>query len=236
MSTSEQGWKSDRIPRADEARSQFDRLWTWLRARIWLVLPERRLAITLSPAASFATLGTAAKPSIDRLQLRNVFARGRRYYLDALPDGGFRMVTTNKMPLYGRRTTAAAVLHATFEPQADGVTGILLRARFKLLYFLDIFFIPAFMISMLIFMPWPIWSIVWISVMLLVLSWIGHQTHARLEVHAMLYFIEKALEDHISEAPPALFEKSADVTITRQQDFPAVWEKFYEEMTENTPS
>ena len=233
MSSSEQHSKTGRLPRAP----YIDQLATWwerLRYTLWFVLPETLFLVSLSPAASYALLETAAQPSSKRLQLRHVFARGRRYYLSTLPKGGFRMVTTNKIPWYGRRTNAVTVLYAKFEAEATLPTRMLLTARFKTTYFLDIFFLPAFFTSMIVFMPWPIWTIIPLTLLLFGLSWVGHRSHAKLEAHEMLFFIEKALEDHLPEPPLALHSASADIVIDRQKDFPAVWEKFYEEkLSEN---
>lgn len=231
MSSSQHSTKAGELPRARRSLS-LSQLWQELKTRLWFVIPETMLSVSLSPSASYTALEVAAKPSSKRLHLRYVFARGRRYYLNALSNGGFRMVTTNKVPWYGRRTSAATVLYAQFESDVGLPTRIFLTARYKTLYFLDIFFLPSFFTSMIVFMPWPIWVMIVLIGLLYGLSWIGHHSHARVEAHEMLYFIEKALEEFMAEPPPTLSEADADIVIDRQRDFPAVWEKFYEEMTD----
>lgn len=204
-----------------------------LRRRFWFVLPDTYIAVSLPPVESLQQLQIAARPSTQRLHLRSVFANGRRYFLNELDNGRFRMVTTNKMPFYRRRTSAATILYGEMHADNAAHTTIRLKARFKMMYFLDTFLLPTFMASLLIFMPWPVWVIIALTFALFALSWRGHLHHATLEAQEMLYFIHKALEEHLAPPPQVLIAHSADITL--EHDFAAVWEKFYEEMTEDQP-
>lgn len=197
----------------------------------WYVHPAIHLRVRLSPSELYMVLDRATKPSIQRLQYRNLFSDGRRYLIKPRSDGGFQMMTTHKVIWYPRRrTTASVVLMGDAERLDDETTRILLMSRFRVRYLIDIFTLPSFMTSMLIFMAWQSWVLITSIILLYSLSWMGHRFHAELEAHEMIYFVEKVMEEYVPVATPRLQVKSADIILER--DFVEVWDKFVEEMQE----
>lgn len=193
----------------------------------WYVHPLAVVVIRGTPALCLQTLALAAKPSTDRLHLGNLFASGRRYEIQ-LRDSGFALMTTSKIPwYYRRRTTPAAVMLAKFSRLDENMTHIQMRVRIRLLYLLDVFLIPTFMTSIVIFMPWNPLFIILPVVALYGLSWFGHRFNAALEANEMIFFVQKALEDLVPTDLAALNATTGDVTY-EQQAFSEAWEKFYQ--------
>lgn len=217
-------------PAASPGDGQTMNLWrrcrAWLMHRLWYVHPRVVLLANTSPAVTLNIIRTAAKPSTQRLHLRQVFARGRRY--DILPhDKGFVMTTTHKVAWrYKRRTQAAAEIRAQFVAVGD-ITQIRLVGRIKTFYLLDTFFIPLFTTSIVIFMPWTLAGQLILLSALFALSWFGHRFNARLEAHEMVYFLERALAD-FQPRPETLGQPGPEVVY----DFTQAWERFYEEQVE----
>lgn len=213
-----------------EQPSRWRRAWRWLKERSLFLHPPVLLAIRLSPSGCYQQLEKIARPSVQRLHLSNLFARGRRYHLQPGTDRGFRMTTTNKVSWHPRRRTApSAVLRASLESSDESdITYVRLQGQIRLIYLLKSLFWPLFMASMVIYMPWlPLLK--GLLVMSLTLAaWMGYRYNAKLEAHDMLFFVEKALDDYIPDSPP-LPAQSADVVYGAQQDFVTVWERFYDE-------
>jgi hypothetical protein len=196
-------------------------LGTWFLERIWYVHPKTSLRTTLQPDACMQVLVTMAKPSVQRLEHRNLFAQGRRYFFSlrthnntpeqdknqARPGKtqGFYMASTHKL-LWSRkrRTQSAAIITGKFDKQDDHITRITIQGRMRLMYMLDILPLPAFATSLIVFMPWHPMVIGVLVALLFGLSWVGHRYHAALEAHTMVYFLERALENYI--ATPVLLE------------------------------
>ncbi len=200
----------------------------WLLDRLWYVRPLTALTVRALPNDCVRTLGAATKPNLDRLHLRNLFMDGRRYYVEALKDG-FQMTSDTTVPWRRRaRTSVAAVLRGHFSASGSDSTVIRMRARMRLLYLLDIFPLPLFITSILIFAPWPKLLIVVLTIALFFLSWVGHRLTASLQAADMIYFVEKVLEEVITTDTPLLGSQSDNV-VTPEQDFPEQWRKFYEE-------
>lgn len=205
----------------------------WLLHRLWYVHPDVRLTIQAAPGDCLRAIADAAKPSLNRLHLRNLFADGRRYYLDPLKDG-FWMTSNSKIPWRRRaRTGFAAVLYAEFSPLSEGATLIHLRARMRILFFLDIFLIPLFISSILIFAPWPRSVIGSLSIALFGLSWVWHRLTAALQATDMVYFVQKALEDIPAAKIPKLAPPAPEV-ITPNREFREQWQKFYQQHQDET--
>lgn len=194
--------------------------------QLWQVHPALALTIQAPPAACLQALAQAAKPSTERLHLRNLFAEGRRYYLQPLP-GGFQLTSNSKIPWRRGRTTLAAVLLGEFD-DAGGATRLMLRAHMRLWFFLDVFLIPAFVTSILVFAPWPAWTIAGLAALLFGLSWLWHRLTAALQAAEMVYFVQKALEDLPAGNTPALGAANPEV-ITPDAEFRAQWQKFYDQ-------
>jgi hypothetical protein len=198
-----------------------------LLGRLWYVYPSVVMTVQAPPRECLKALALASKPGVARLHLRNLFTDGRRYYLDPRKDG-FWLTSNSKIPWRRRaRTTVAAVLYGEFSDAGGGGTRIHLRARMRLLFLLDIFIVPAFMTSLLIFAPWSPGVIIALILTLFFLSWMGHRLTATLQAAEMVYFIERALEDIAPVTIPALTAAAPDV-ITQDREFRQQWEKFYE--------
>ncbi len=195
---------------------------------LWAVPPVVDFTVQAPLPECTRRIAEAARPSLNRLHLRNLFADGRRYYLNPSPQG-FHMTSNSKIPWQRRaRTTQAAVLMAELIPDGEAGTRIRLRSRMKLFYFLDTFIVPGFMASILVFVPiHPLLIALFIGV-LFGLSWVGHRLTAALQVADMIYFIRKALEDVTPGIVGALGAGAEDV-VRPGGNFRQAWERFYNE-------
>jgi hypothetical protein len=184
------------------------------------------LTVQASPAVCLRTLATAARPSQERLHLRDLFTEGRRYYLHPSRKG-FRLTSNSRVPWRRGRTGFTAVVSGTFSPAGD-VTRILLRARITIPYLVQVFFIPVFISSIIIFAPWQRPVIGAAILLLFGLSWFGHRLNAMLQAGEMVFFVQKALED-LAPADIPLIPANSDNTVTLEREFRQQWNKFYEE-------
>lgn len=204
-----------------------------LLAQVWYLHRPTQITITLSPQMALAALQTAARPSTERLHLRNVFADGRRYYLQTQPSGFLMTTNAKESWRYGHRTSAVTIMSGVFERDRD-FTQLTLRSRMKLSYLLDVLWLPTFMTSLLVMTPWPP-SIVWgLIVAFYSLSWLGHRFHAALEAYEMLYFVEKTFEDFLLPLAPQIDQTGAHLVYDLQRDFPTAWEAFYQQVVQPT--
>jgi len=211
---------------AAPAWSILGRLWRSL----WSLHQPVELVVALHPGEILARLKTAAKPSTDRLHLRELFASGRRYQLALDRQANLLIQTTSKASWHGRRrTTANATLRAHLEILADGSTRMRLRSRMRVLVGLESLIAPTFMTSLLIYMPWDSRLVALLVVALFGFSWLGLRAAAALEAHAMLFFVHKALEDDRPPEPLALHE-SGHIVYDYAREFQTAWDKFYDEM------
>lgn len=201
------------------------RLRDWLLRRVWYVHPERVLLVGASPDVCLQTLARAAKPSTERLHLRNLFTDGRRYTLKPHPNG-FQMNITSRIAWRRGRGRVASVLMGTCSEIDAGVTRISLRARLTVPFLLDVFVLPGWMSLLLIFGPLARPVGIGLSLVLLALSWAWHWYTAVLQAADMLYFVQVALDDLPPAAVPALAAPTPD---TIYSDFQQAWDKFYEE-------
>jgi hypothetical protein len=207
--------------------------WNVLRS-LWGLHPPVVLLVRASPAVCLQTLGVGARPSTERLQLRNLFADGRRYYIQPLANG-FRLTSDTRRP-YGsrrRRTPVAAALFGAFsEAEGGAVTIIRLRARMNALYLLNALLIPAFITSLIVFMPWSRSVIILLTVGMFGMSLIAHRLNAALQANAMVYFVQKVLEELPTAEPSQLGATNPEVVAppsAAQAGFREQWQKFYEE-------
>lgn len=203
--------------------------------RIWYVHPTVTLLLRATPAACLQVIANAAKPSVERLHLRNLFTDGRRYYLSEA-RGGFQMRSTSKIPWRRRkRTRVAAVLFGTVSEVGNGITRIQISSRMTTVYFLDIFVLPMWMGALLIFGPLrPPIALAGLA-MIFALSWLWHWYGAVLQATEMVYFIQVALEDLQPAEIPLLAESNQHV-IFSQDDFQQQWQKFYNEQKHKNQS
>ncbi len=200
----------------------------WLLNRLWYVQPITTLTVEALPNDCLRTLAAATRPNLNRLHLRNLFMDGRRYYVEAIKDG-FQMTSDTTVPWRRRtRTSVAGVLRGEFSASGNNSTIIRMRSRMRLLYLLDIFPLPIFITSILIFAPWPRPLIVILTIALFFLSWVWHRLTASLQAADMIYFVQTVLDDVITTDTPLLSSRSDNV-VTPEQDFPEQWQKFYEE-------
>jgi hypothetical protein len=112
--------------------------------------------------------------------------------------------------------------------QAGDITRIVMQARITIPYLIQVFFIPTFISSIIIFAPWR-WPVIAAAILLLFgLSWFGHRLNAMLQAGEMVFFVQKALED-LAPADTPLIPAHSDTTVTLEREFREQWDKFYEE-------
>lgn len=197
--------------------------------RLWQLHPPVALVVGASPSACLATLDRAARPSTQRLHLRDLFRDGRRYVVQPTPDG-FKLSSTSRPSWSYRRTPVAATVSGTFATFGDDITLIRLRARLRLSYMLYNLLFPLFFASIFVYMPWDRTVITVIVTAMFALSWVGHRFNAALQVNEMVFFVQKALED-LPPADVAQLPPGAEVVIKRDE-FLREWQRFYEEKRE----
>ncbi|MBI1257126.1 MAG: hypothetical protein GC204_06620 [Chloroflexi bacterium] len=213
---------SESVPRSRPQRLRWQALWQ--------LHPPVALVVRASQGKCLQTLAVAAKPSADRLHLRNLFMDGRRYYVQPQQDG-FKLTSDNRLFWGGKRnrTRVAAVVFGKFSSPDNEITFIRLHSRVNILYLLSGLLVPIFFTSIVVYMPWPRLVISIIILLLFGLSLIGHRFDAALQVNEMIYFVQTALEDlppvEISALPPS----GPDVVLT---DFREQWYRFYREQME----
>ena len=213
---------SNSVPRARPQRLRWQALWQ--------LHPPVALVVRAPEAACLQTLLVAAKPSAERLHLRNLFADGRRYYIQP-ESGGFKLTSDNRLLWGGRRSRsgrAATVFGKLSSPDGE-ITFIRLHARMRVFYLVSGLLLPIFFTSIVIYMPWPRLAISLIISLLFALSLLGRRFDAALQVNEMVYFVQKALEDLPPVEVAALPSSGPDVGMT---DFREQWYRFYREITE----
>jgi hypothetical protein len=202
---------------------------------LWQLHPPVALVVGAPKAACLQTLLAAAKPSADRLHLRNVFADGRRYYVQPQEDG-FRLTSDNRL-FWGRRrnrTRVAAVVLGEFSSPDGEITFIRLHSRIRVFYLISGLLLPLFFTSIVVYMPWPHAIISAIIVLLFALSLLGRRFDAALQVNEMVYFVQKALEDLPQVEIAALPSSGPDVVASSTMtDFREQWYRFYREISEH---
>jgi hypothetical protein len=208
------------------------KLWEGLQKRLWYVHPSIHLHLSLSAMQAYHLLQINGKPSIKRLEYRNLYATGRRYQLRQNNKGGFVMMTSEKIWWHPRaRTRPSTTLHGSFEAIDEDNCRLTLRSNIRLHYLFDVLPIPTFFTSILVYMWWPVWVLTFLILALYVLSWTGHRLNASLEAHEMRFYIETILEDYMP-APPAELQGNSNIVMS--EDFGEVWDKFVEEMSEKS--
>lgn len=200
---------------------------------LWAVPPVVDFTVQAPLPECTRRIAEAARPSLNRLHLRNLFADGRRYYLNPSPQG-FRMTSSSKIPWRRARTTQAAVLNAELIPASETTTRIRLQSRMRLFYFLDSFIVPGFMTSILVFLPLPPLLMATLIAALFFLSWAGHRLTAELQTVDMVYFIRKALEDVTPGIAGTLGAGGPDV-VRSGSGFQQAWERFYTQHQNEQP-
>lgn len=196
--------------------------------QLWSVGQSVALAVVAPPSVIMAALLQAARPSQTRLQHRDLFVEGRRYYLRSYPDG-FELRSDSKT-LWGRkrRTARAAVVLGSFG-EAGAVTTIRLRGRLRTPHLLMSLLFPAWMSALVVAAPWSPQVTAIIVSALLLFALAGAHFDAALQAHDMIAFVRKALED----LPPAemtlLAAANETIIDATQRDFGEEWQRFYED-------
>jgi hypothetical protein len=239
MTSRVHGLNDDSAQRTRRAAARFGG--ETLRA-LWQVHPPVAVLVGVAPQMCLQTLITATRPSVHRLHHRELFTEGRRYYLQPRMDG-FRLTSDSKV-FWGKRKQrqgAAAILDATFV-QSGGdslVTLVRLRSRMKPSAVLSALLLPAFMTTILIYLPWGTSLVVFLIIALFLLSWLGHRFNAAYQANEMVYFVRKVLEDLPSVTIPELVASGPDLVVDPQKapradihtEFMNEWERFYQERT-----
>lgn len=209
------------------APSLLARAGRWLRqiyARIWSVHAPMLLIVGAPPERCLQTLSLAAKPSQQRLHLRDLFVEGRRYYIQPY-KAGFRLQSNSKYPWGGkRRTPFTAELIGTLAPVNEQVTSVRLRVRTNWFYVLRGLFVPAWMASILLFLPYSPLIVASMITALFCLSLLGSRLNASLQATHLIYFVQKALEELPPVETPQL---AAGANVVHHPDFQREWDKFY---------
>lgn len=218
----------------DGSETTGQRLFRWflrpLLGRIWYVGNPAVLMLQASPVVCLKALHTATKPKVNQLHFRNLYTNGRRYYLHPYKLG-FQMTTTRSVAWnYRRRTGSTTVLNAKLITHDNGITQMYLQSRMNITYLLTSFslWMPIFVASWLVYTAWNSVLIGVLVASLLGLSWAGHRLTAILDADALVWFIQKVLEDFAADEIPTLVPENApsDV-IYEQHNFEDEWAKFY---------
>jgi len=221
---------SSSIPTSD-SMSLVEQIRHWVLRRVWYVLSPMSLVVTVAPTMCMHILATISKPSMKRLEYRQLFANGRRYQIGLQSENSFYIMTTHKLIWsQRRRTRSSAILVGQFMRDSEDapITTIKFRAHIKATYLLDVIPLPLFTTSLIIFMPWNPFVIAILTVALFAFSWFGHRYNAALEAHHMVFFIQKALEEHIFKSELLSSQGSAEVVYKQEADFAREWERFVE--------
>lgn len=212
----------------------FGRLLNGLHRLTLKVAGDFHMVVALPPPEIYRRLSTIARPSIDRLEHRNLFVSGRRYFINPRRDGDFTVTTTSKLPWGTRRRTTSTAFVVGHVVGEDGIaTHLVLRGRMRLFYFAEQFLLPVFMGSLLVYTPWSRVFVAGLIALLMTLSWIAHRYTAKVEVHDILYFIERALEADEPDLP-VLPAGGGDVVVDPSQKFSVAWERFIHEQADST--
>lgn len=187
-------------------------------------------------ATCLQSLISATKPSVNRLDMRDLYSDGRRFYVQPTADG-FKLTsnTVSRRNSVGQRlrTQSAATLIGIFDTQANTDTPItMVRLRFHadMAYLLKGLFVPAFISSILIYLPWHPLAISFLVAILFGLAWVIQRIDAALQVGEMVSFVEKVFAILPPVHVPQLQENLPDVVLNAQpSEFMKVWERFYED-------
>lgn len=176
-----------------------------------------------------ASLGAAARPSTERLHLRELFRDGRRYHL-APTVAGFRLYTDARRWGSGAgRTSAAATLDvelAVMGSAAAPVTLLRLRARMRLAHMLAALAFPAFVALLVLASPVDARWKPLLAGGLIGLSLLVQRFEAAYQAHVMVEFVRKAL-DGLPRAESLQIDAGRGPVIDGDAGFSQAWDRFY---------
>jgi hypothetical protein len=216
---------------AESTQTPFSNAFQRIYSRVWSLHPPVLLIVHASRGKTLEILALAAKPSQQRLHLRDLFLQGRRYYISPHRDG--LRVQCNSRYLWGgrRRTPFTAELIGALSPVTDDITSVRLRVRTVWFHVLRGLFIPAWMSAIVVSIHvYPIEFRVMLVTALFILSILGHRFSAALQASHLIFFVQKALEDLPPvEVPQLAAAGSTVINQPRREAFRSEWEKFYAE-------
>jgi hypothetical protein len=189
------------------------------------------MIVALTPLACLRLLDKTSKPDVKRLELRDLFANGRRYHVSPTETGFLVHTTTKVVWRYRGRTSPSTVVEGRIMPQ-EGRILIHLTARVKLSYILGFLLLPLFITSMVIYTPWPLFIKAALILALFGLSWAGHRFDAALEAYEVMHYIQQVLKPHIPEEPLSL-ATGQDVVYDAAR-FARAWETFYSNLQQDS--
>jgi hypothetical protein len=196
--------------------------------------PPVSLVVAASRDACLGTLASAARPSTDRLHLRDLFRDGRRYHLQARPEGFSLYTDTRRLwSSSAGRTSPAATLQG--DMAAAGVsdapiTLIRLRARVRPAHVITTLAFPLFVAVLVLASPFELqWKLLLVTG-LIGLAALTQRFEAAYQAHAMVEFVRKALDDLPQVHTPQLDPGRGDV-VDADAGFSQAWQRFYAEQT-----
>ncbi|MDZ4767766.1 MAG: hypothetical protein SGJ24_01440 [Chloroflexota bacterium] len=196
--------------------------------------PPTALAVGAPATDCLRILLDSARPTMTKLHLRDLFADGRRYYIQRAAQG-FRLTSDNS-PLWARRrqrTRVTAYIVGTFSHlQTDThVTLIRLHAHMYRLYFLRSLLLPTFFGALIAYLPWTLLTKAVIVGLVYSLSILVHRLNAAIQVNEMIYFVQKVFADLPPVVMRELPARNPDV-VYGNDDFAAEWARFYREQSD----
>ncbi len=208
-------------------RRWVSRLAGWVLRRCWYIDAPVVMMLQASPAQVVEKLKSASKPSVRRLDLRNLYVNGRRYFLQP-KQNGFRLTTTSKIPWRSRRrTSSATIMNGRFAPYGNGGTRVQMQVRVSPAFILSNLFIPAFLTSILVYVPWHPAVIAVLLLIVFGLAWSIQRLSAALEANDMVWFVQKTLEDF---SPAEIKNLGAETPLYYDENaFTQAWDRFYRE-------
>ena len=198
---------------------------------LWQLHPPVVFVVRATPVECMQTLVRATKPSTQRLHLRNLFAEGRRYYVQPQPNG-FKLTSDNRMLWGGRRRARVAAvvlrrvllaagrphLHSPAQPHQRALSAQRPADPAVLLVDHHLHAVVAAADRGII-------------LALFALSLIAHRFNAALQVNALIYFVQTVIED-LPPVEVAELPASGPDVVLPNNDFREQWRKFYREQTQ----
>lgn len=200
--------------------------WRWIR-QLWVIQEPVAFWVKASPEACVKAVEQAARPSVQRLHLREVFTNGRRYDLTTDRRG----FTLNTSAITGwrarQRTTAACTLHVRLDSPTDDPdqTTLTLTPHLRLFAIVRSLWLPILMAYIIGSNPWSPVVITAILICMFALAWAGLRLSASVDAAEMTYFIQKAFEEY-RHTQPATLPAPPDPSVIGGADFEAMWERF----------
>ena len=191
--------------------------------QVWSIQAPSAIHVDAPPDVCLNLLMKAARPSVDRLHLRDAFTEGRRYTIEATSDG-FHMMTTSKALINRRRTESLTILQAQVLSAGEHNTSIVLHGYLRPARSLATLWIPVGMVWLLWPVPWPRTFIIGLLAVIFAFAWAGLRYGAALEITEMMYFIHKTFENVPKFVPIALAAPSDPSGTGR--DFDVLWDQF----------